>query len=294
MRRRTWFGTRGMETWVPTPAINPDYARSGYQARAEYLTGGAGIRASKNAHNRYTLSWGPTKSRDEVRLITDFAEHVYDTQDDIDLIYWIDPMAADKNVFAQAWATPSLGCEDAPPLITDSYGFGRPEAVSTPTNSFRFPARGARFSQDADSKTQEIYIPIPPGFAAWVGVHGDEDADERIFVQRVNGYTTVGAAVNMSTTGTLSDVRVTEEFSSAQSSGIVVGFNATDEPIQFILYGLCCQILPLGQPPVNGNWISGQGNAGCQFDGQPSKTPYSAKLDRVALTAVLEETGMDL
>lgn len=293
MRRRTWFGTRGFETWVPTPAINPDYARSGYQSRADYLGGGAGMRASKNAHNIYTLSWGTTKTRDEARLITDFADGVYDLQDGINLIYWIDPMAADKNVFPQAWATPSLGCEDAPVLVSDAYGFGRPEAVAMAANAFRYPARAARYTQDADSKTLDLYIPIPPGFSLWVGVHGDSNADEHLYAQRVNGYTTVGSAVDLPALG-LTSQRVGTEFSSATSSGVVIGFNTVASPLTFTLYGLCAQILPIGQTPVVGDWISGQGNAGCQFDGKPGKTPYSAKLDRVGLTAKLEETGMDL
>lgn len=293
MRRRMWFGTRGYETWVPTPAINPTYERSGFTARADYVGGGAGIRSSKNAHNIYVLSWPPTKTRDEARLITDFADGIYDREDGVNLIYWIDPMARDKNVLSQAWATPSLATEDAPSLITDAYGFGRPESVPMPANAFRYPARAARYKQTPESITKEQYIPIPPGFSAWVGIHGAPDAAGRFYAQPVNGFATVAAPVDLPVTGTTSAL-VDTEFSSAASSGIVLGIHPTVSTVQFTLYGLIVQILPQGQAPIPGNWISGQGHSGCQFQGSPSKTPYSAKLDRVALTARLEETGMDL
>jgi hypothetical protein len=291
MNRKTWFGTRGMETWIPTPATAPDYSRSGYSSRADLIRGGAGVRESKNAHNIYVLEWG-SKRRADARLITDFADGVYDLQDGVNLIYWIDPMARDQNVLAQGWATPSLACEDATPLITDANGTGRPTAVAMPSNAFRYPARAAQYHQTSTSLTLEQYIPIPPGYSAWVGVHGDTAG--RMRVQRVNGYTNVGSPVVPTVLGVTSTL-VNTEFASSSSSGIVLQFvPVVGSPVDFILYGLVVQILPTGQSPVAGDFISGQGHAGCQFIGKPAKTPVSAKLDRVSLTARLEETGMDL
>lgn len=290
-KRQTWFGTRGHETWIPTPAINPDYSRSGHASRADYLNGGAGVRESKNAHNIYVLSWQPTKSRDAIRVITDFADGVFDSVDGINLINWIDPMAKDKNVLAQAIATPSLQCEDAPPIITDVNGYGTPKAVPTPANTWRYPPRGAQFTQRINSTLYEQYLPIPPGYSAWVGVHGD--TSNRIIVQRVNGYTDVGATVAPTLLGVTSTL-VNTEFSSVDSSGIVIKVNPVVTKTIWSLYALIVQILPIGQVPVAGEWISGQGHSGCQFVGKPSKTPYSAKLDRVGATARLEETGLYL
>lgn len=286
-----WFGTRGFEAWVPAPSINPDYSRSGHSSRVDYLTGGVGLRESKYAHNVYSLSWGPTKSRDAVRLITDFADGVFDTQDGTNLIYWIDPMAADKNVLSQGWATPSLACEDGPPLVVDSLGDGRPTAVATAANNFRYPARSAFYTQQTDSIVLEQYIPIPPGYSAWVGVHGD--TEDVITVQRVDGYVTVGSAVTPAVMG-LTAEQVNTEFSSADSSGIVLSIADVGSETTFTLYALVAQILPIGTLPVAGNFISGQGHSGCEFVGKPTKSPYSARLDRVALSARLEETGMDL
>lgn len=291
---RTWFGTRGYEQWIPTPAINPDYSRSGYSTSDQYLNGFAGVRESKNAHNVYILSWTPTKTRDAIRVITDFADGVYDPDDGINLIYWIDPMAADKNVLCQAWATPSLGSEDGVSLITDPNGVGRPKAVPMPPNSLQYPARAAQYTLKADSVTLEQYIPIPPNHSAWVGIHGDSAAQDLLEVQRVNGSSIVGSVVVPTVLDATDNVRVNTEFSSADSSGIVLQFATVASDEVFVLYGLMVQILPIGQAPEVGGFISGQGHSGCQFVGKPSKTPYSAKLDRVGATARLTETGMGL
>jgi hypothetical protein len=292
-KRQTWFGTRGNERWVPTPSINPDYGRSGFEARADYANGEAGIRQSKNAHNTYVLSWGPTKSRADIRTITDFADGVYDDQDGVNLIYWIDPMSRDANVLSSSLATPALATEDATPLLTRADGSGRPDAVATPVNSFRYPKRGARYAQFPTSVSIENYIPIPPGFSAWVGIHGDPSADGVLQVQPVNGYENAGAAITPVNLG-LGETLVNTEISSGAASGLVLKVTPTNVKRFFTLYALVVQILPTGVAPTPGEFISGQGNAGCQFVGRYQKTPYSARYDRVALTARLEETGLGL
>lgn len=290
MKGKTWFGTRGFETWVPTPKINPDYARAGYSATGQFLNGGAGVRQSRNAHNIYTLAW-PIKSRDQIRLITDFAEGVFDLDAETNLIYWVDPVAAPVNVLAQTLATAHLACEDGVPWIRKADGTGRPTPIETPANAFRYPARSAQYSQTSTSKTIEQYIPIPPGYSAWVGIHGDGSTAGRFRVQRVDGYTTVGTPVVPTVLG-LTSTRVNTEFASTSSSGIVIQVVPTVSPVTFTLYGMVVQILPTGTTPVIGDFVSGQGHSGCQFVGQPMRQPYSAALDKVALTAKLEETGL--
>lgn len=289
--KRMWFGTRGYETWVPCPAISPDYARSSFVASADYVTGGGGIRDSKNGHNIYTLSYPATKTRDEVRLITDFADGVFDSADGVNLIYWIDPVAADKNVMSQAWATPALACEDAPPLVTDENGYGRPGWTSMPTNSNRYPARAATYTVPENARVLEQYIPIPPGYTAWVGIHGDEAVGDYFTVQPVDGYDPVGSPMAVTELGVTSTL-VNLSVASSTASGLVILIDTT--PGEFTLYGIVVQILPTGTSPTPGDFISGQGHSGCQFIGKPAKTPLSARLDRIALAWTLKETGMDL
>ena len=286
-KRETWFGTMGHERWIPTPAINPDYSRTGFSSSSQYLNGGAGVRDSKSAHNVYVLSWGAAKSRDAVRKITDFADGVFDEADGIELIYWIDPMAADLNVLPQGWAFPAQASEDGVPLIEDS----RPKAVPTSINDLYYPARSAQYTIKASSKTLTQYVPIPPGHAAWVGIHGEVSAAGRIRVQPMVGRAASGSPVVPTVLAVTDSTLVNTSFSSASYSGIRLELTPVVSDTVFTVSGMIVQILPIGQAPLAGEYISGQGHSGCQFVGKPQKTPYSAALDMVGATARLEETG---
>lgn len=60
------------------------------------------------------------------------------------------------------------------------------------------------------------------------------------------------------------------------------------------LAGMMVQVLPTGTVPREGGFISGQGNAGCEFEDIPTDTPYNAILGsdgRVGMSAKLIETG---
>jgi hypothetical protein len=292
--KKMWFGTRGYECWVPTPAISPTYARGSYTSSAQLINGGNNRHDSKSGFNTYDLSWQQTKKRDDLRPISDFADGVFDPADGANLIYWIDPVAADKNVLAQGWAVPVIASEDGAPLATDANGVSQVSATSMPTNSYRYPARAALLKLTAASLTQKQYIPIPPGYSAWVGIHGDANCQNVVQVQPVNGVINAGAVVNPTVMTGFDGTLVNTEFPVASSSGIVLQIAAVGSPTAITIYGLIVQILKTGVVPLTGSFVSGQGHSGCQFNGKPSKTPYSVPLDMVGMTARLEETGMYL
>jgi hypothetical protein len=62
-------------------------------------------------------------------------------------------------------------------------------------------------------------------------------------------------------------------------------------PDLITLSGLVIQVLPEGSAPRKGRYISGQGNAGCQFVGDVQVSPMNDRLDMVGVTAKLGETG---
>lgn len=287
---KMWFGTRGQERWVATPSIRPSYGRSGFSSRADLLNGFAAIRESKTAHQTYMLSYSDGRNADDIRVITDFADGVFDTKDGIDLIYWVDPMAARKNVLNQGWAVPALACEDGVPLVTDGNGYGRPSGVATPPNTYGMPARGAQYEITATSLSIEQYIPIPPGHAAWVGINGSAEAFGIIRVDSVVGYT-----VSDTFTPAILDPAGAQRFTDQiLAPGIVIRFENPPSPTTFTLYGIMVQILPIGEAPTGADFISGQGHSGCQFVGPRTRTPLSAALNRTGLVFTLEETGMAL
>lgn len=283
-RKRVWFGTRGYETWLRPWNSGADSSRVGYSGNMQYLNGGAGIRASQAAHREYNLTWGDAVSRDEIRPYIDFAEGVFDSEDGVNLIYFIDPMTADKNVLPQNWATPAQAGSDGIPLFEDQ----EPTMVGTPDNEYRYPARGARYTTSETSRN--LYLPIPPGYTAWVGVHGEATGTAALRVTEVVGATQ-GATTLLDFLEVTDPLRVDTSFTQSSScTGIVLDIagGATDT---ITLYGIMAQILPNGVTPATGAFISGQGHSGCQFASHPQETPYSFPLDQMSMTAKLVETG---
>lgn len=288
MRNRMWFGTMGQETWVPSPAIDPPYSRGGYTSNVPSLIGGTTIDTSKNAHNLYALTWNKGH-RDDLRPIMDFADGVYDTAPGVNLIYWVDPVAADRNVLPQHWATPALGTEDAPSLLLGN----PPQPTATGANGYRLPARGARYARTSSDTTRKLYIPIPPGYTLWAGAIGDSGADQQVIVRDVAGGVATSTTHPLTrltgTDGTLVNLSLARN--EATRTGVqfelAVGSAAT-----FTLTALTALLLPTGiSPRVGVPWASGQGHSGCQFATRPALAPHSVKLDLVALQATLEETG---
>lgn len=287
MSGKMWFGVRGNMRWVPAPAIDPDFSEFGWSSSMLYLNGGAGVDASKSSHKEYSITWNMA-NRDLLRPITDYAGGIYDSVDGINLIYFLDPMTVDKNVLPQLWATPSQAKADGLTLFPGQV----PTLSTTPANALDLPTRSATYK--ANTSGSSLYIPIPPGYTAWIGVYGSRTGAAAMQVTPTNGYIS-GTAADLTMLGYGDNSRFNAHYDGAAGSvdGILLspknlGAASTDT---VTLSGLMVQILPTGQLPLVGNFVSGQGHSGCQFNGKPLQTPHSAKLDLVAMSAKLVETG---
>lgn len=286
MIRQMWFGTRGFERWVKSPVPGGDTSKVGFTSGVlQYLDGGAGLRASQAAHREYNWSWPNTTSRAEMRQIVDYAEGVYDSVDGVNLIHFLDPMAMDQNLLPQWWATPALGGSDGLPLIADA----EPTMVSTPANALDYPARGARYTFGAGFPAS-VYIPIPPGHVAWVGVHGEATGGATVQATQVAGYA-AGATTAVPLQAVTDQARVTTPISpSAGKGGVLLSLQGS-AGATITLYGMMVQVLEAGAQPQAGGFISGQGHSGCLFAGQPAQTPYSSVFDQTGFAAKLIEVG---
>jgi hypothetical protein len=273
-----YFGTKGYMQWVPCPLVDSDMSAIGWQSQSQYLNGGARVRRSNTAHKEYNLAWG-LQSRDNIRLITDYADGVYGDG----LIYFIDPFAMDKNILPSYWATPVLGAYDAP-LLT---GTVRPEAGITSSNSFMYPSAYAIYTVSSNDDAL-LYIPIPDGYVLWMGAKGT--ATGSAFVN-VKGDLVAGgtSSTTLTLSSELDNVRVSDSWSSATYTGVNVGLRGSGGVLSLI--SMCAQILPIGATPLTGNFVSGQGNSGCSFAEYPKLQNYSSAMDKVGLTARLVEVG---
>lgn len=277
---RMWFGNRNYMRWVPCPQVGADYGLSGSQQQADYLSGGSFVRNSMNKAKTFALTWSLT-SRDDIRGVTDFAEGVYGPGP----IYWSDPFNMDKNVLAQAMATPSLGGYDAPTLT----GGERPQLVPTSFNTLGYPTESASYVTNIATDTPlRHYVPIPPGYTAWVGVHGSAGTGGAIYVLPTKGTAAAGsptAATMLSVTNT---TRVNLSVDSSSSvDGIEIYLGGTGS---VTLSGIIVQVLRTGRTPEVGGFISGQGHSGCDWSTLPARDAYSAALDLVSVSAGFTET----
>lgn len=274
-RPMMYMGTMSKAAWVPAPAVNVDFSEIGWSNKSQFINGGAFVRRSRSAHKEYELSWNPT-SRDLLRPITDMASGLWGSG----LIYFLDPMAMDKNLLPQFMAAPMLGGLDGPAVVGDV----PPTLVNTPANTLDYPVQLAQYG--VGTTRLSVYIPIPANYTAWIGVHGDTTSTGTLSVRPATAPNVFGSSVRLPMLAVTSTTRMGTSFNGNTYRGIQI---TAENSIKYA--GAMAQVLPNGTTPATGGFISGQGNSGCEFEATPAQTAYSATLDRVGMTARLVEVG---
>ena len=271
-----YMGTRNQMLEVRAPSVNMPSSKQGYFNKVDYLNGGTSIRRSTAAHKNYTMTWN-SMDRDEARKILDLADGVYGRGP----IYVHDPMAADRNVLPQWWATPSQGLSDGLALNDGTRG----EAVTTPSNTLNFPSESVTYTV-LSGQTRRVWIPIPDGYTAWVGAYGSDGTGGTVVATPTINAGSDGTPVTLTLLSVSSDARFNQSFASSSYDGVTLSLGGEGT---VTLSGIMVQVLETGVTPATGGFISGQGNSGLQFTAQPTYTPYSSALDKVGVVAELTE-----
>lgn len=269
-----WFGNRNKMQWVPCPTVGAPVRREVAAQSMGFLNGGAWRRMSMSGAKVYELDWS-LNSRDSLRPITDYAEGVFGPGP----LYWSDPFTMDKNVAAQSFATPSVGGYDGVILTGTDV---RPELIPTSANSLGYPHESALY--DTTGMTDPIvqWVPVPPGYTAWVGVHGSPGAGGGVVLNFGAG----DEEANLLGVDDLTRVVDSGDYPDGGWLSVRLGGVGT-----ITLTGIMIQVLPTGIPPETGGFISGQGHSGCSFDGEhPEIEAYSAAMDLIGMSARLVET----
>lgn len=274
-----YMGTRERMLAVPCANVSMPSSKVGWNQTTNFLNGGASVRRSTAASKTYELTWNSI-SRDDARIILDIADRLYGTGE----VYFVDPFTADKNMLPQQWASPMQAIYDGLPLI----GVDRPVATATP-NVNGFPVQSALYTCDPAAKKRTVWIPVPPGHTAHVGVFGIAGTGGKVYVTP-----TIGATAH----ATPQEVTLMSVSNTARTNLAIVNdgdYNGIELSLggdgTIIISGMIVQVLKTGKAVTPGGFISGQGNSGCMFEAQPEYTPYSAALDMVGMTATLVETG---
>lgn len=279
-----WIGPRGGESWFKAPDSGGIFTPVGWASNsgspAQQIGGGASIRRSKTTHKDYPMTWS-IGSRLQFAPILD----MYSGARGPGLIYFIDPMVSDLNVLPEQWAFPASACYDGTPLI----GTVRPQNVATPANVNGYPPETAQYAL-AGSTLHPLYIPIPPGYTAWVGIHGTISGTGGVRVTPILPGNTATTAVFPTMLAVTTSTLVNSSFTGGTYQGIVVDIT-TGTATTINLSGMIVQILPTGTTPGTSGFIGGLGNSGCEFTSAPSITSYSSALDQVGASAHLVEVG---
>lgn len=279
-RNSFYIGTREKMLRVRQPSVTFPSSKAGWSNELAFLNGGTSIRRSVAGHKRYELTWN-LLSRDEARPILDLADGIYGTG----LVYFLDPFVANRNILPQWWASPMQGIYDGLPLAG---GATRGDVVATPANSLDFPVQSIRYDTTGLT-SRTVWIPIPEGHTAWVGAYGADGTGGTVVATPSTGATTFGVPETLSLLAVTDPTRFTESFAASSGfTGVQLSLGGSGT---VTLSGLMVQVLPDGQTPETGGFISGQGNSGCQFLTQPEYTPYSVAFDQVGVVAELVETG---
>jgi len=276
-----WFGTRSYMQEIRDPQINPNYDTAGWGDKVRYLGGATDVFASVASHREYYFEW-EALTRAQVRQITDYSDGVYGTGP----VYPLDPVAADQNALPQQWATPSIGGYDGVPFAGET----RPVLSANPVMSQGYPAELATYTIATTDTLRSVFVPIPPGYSGWVGVHGATDAQDFVKVTPYTG-STAGTVVHPTILTTATTTRVNTEIAGG-ATGLELSLDNTTDGT-FTLAGLIVQILPTGTTPETGGFISGQGHGGLKFDGKPTVVPYviASGLEVLSVTAKLVEVA---
>lgn len=280
--KRMWFGTRGYMQWVAAPDVSMPSSTSGLSQKLSFRNGGKKIRRSTAAAKEYTLTWTMV-NREEIRPVLDYSDGVYGSGP----VYFADPFAMDTNMLPQHWATPAQAGTDG--IILDNSST-RPQLIPTDANAYGYPAQSAVFNVTPPAvgkEIYEVYVPIPPNYTAWIGAHGSDGTGGTVVCTPSIGATTAGVPVTLTLLPVTTATRFNHSVTSSEGNGVLIKLGGSGT---ITLSGLMVQVLPTGVVPALGGFISGQGNSGCTFDGNPAYTPYNAALNRVGLIAELTET----
>lgn len=279
--RYMYFGTKRKMRWVKVHSPSSSYAMGGASERVDFQNGGVAIRESVNGHMEYTLTWNSMTS-EESRAVTDHAYGLSGSGS----IHFVDPVASTQNVLNKAWSAPGITAKDGIPLA----GNRRPQLLRNLDDRYDYPVEMARYDLATGDASRSFYVPVPPGFVAWVGVHGDATSTLGVSVQSTSKGTPVGVPSVIPVTSVGIPDRFSHQFAaSAEQSGIEIRIQ-TDISGFISLAGLMVQVLPVGMAPASGGFISGQGASGCQFEGKVQAVPYSTYHDRYGLSVKLVET----
>lgn len=289
MAGKVYFGNDLKQTWIKAPASGLKASSVGWVNEQQLLNGQTFVKRSQGSHRQFSASWvGPTKVdslEDNLQTIIDFSNGVYGDGP----FFWVDPYAADTNLFSPEWASPALSVDsDWLPLFDEALPIVQERALTSElsadvgANTQGYSPYTAVYSaagtETLVSNTFSFYIPT--GYTLWLGFHGDIDSSGGAYYTTYNDAGTLIASTKMNQLGVNSTIRVNTPISSTVANRVDVSFaKTTTSACVFKISGLIAQMLPTGVSPAAGGFISGRGTRSLKFSSFPEIQYYSANVN---------------
>lgn len=271
-RREVFFGTREYATWIPAPSIGMDRGFHRRNETVDFFDGSRTVNRSHGQSRSMNIEWA-MKSGEVIDEIVAFYNGDYGS----DGVYLCDPFAMRTNSAPDNWASPWKAAYDGHSLTGWDNAY-RPSIVPTEANNYGYPRKTAVYVLGGDENAPELWVPRPDGYTVHVGFHGSKTGTANVIV---NGSNTVPLGV---TTDVLTNTQVTTGGGAAIKVVGVGTLTAT---------ALIVHILPSGEPPLKGKWMTGHGYGRMSFVNL-NENAYSAALDLRSLSGeLIEDIGDD-
>lgn len=273
-RNNLYFGTEQRMVWFPTPNRGADVSAEGWADGGSLLNGGGYQLNSFNSARNYIFEWPSSSSRQVAQLMKSYADGTYGRG----LIYFIDPLIYDTNVFPAMWADPSMGLGyEGSSLV---YGV---DPIALPTSGWeqnQLPVTSAYYDLSTiddgwRGKEEAVFIPIPEGHYLVLGAIYTSTGTGGVFFRYQNSSGALGAIGPLpgiaANAATIHNVPLAH---GPQVSGVwvYVGKSAAGSA-SVTLTALSARVIdPSRFKPsdMEGPWIGGQGHSGCRFIGKPT------------------------
>lgn len=281
-----YFGNDVKQTWIKAPASGMKASAQGWSNETQLLNGQVHVKRSQGSHRRFNMSWlGSMNSLDNsLHTIKDFADGVHGSGP----FFWNDPYAMGSNMFSPPWATPALSVNsDWYAICPDNAGITK-SIVTTSSisslvgnNTYNYSEYTAKFEAPGSPtlESDKFTFYIPSGYTLWIGLHGHHGATGKAFIKPYkNG--TAGTALELTPLGVNTATRFNVSISSTVGEKAEFYLaKVASGGCTFHITGLMAQLLPTGQTPSTGDFITGRGTAALEFTSFPEIEYYSSAIN---------------
>lgn len=283
-RGQLYFGNVAHAQWVPMPRTGMIRRMEGNTSEIALDNGGLWIDDSAGEHAVYEMEFPVAdKGYEGIEAFERFKRGDWGRVERLGragYLRFVDPVYADRNLFAPSWGTPG-SIEDSgwKPLYDTAPAF-----MDVTDNAYEVPLRAAIYSITGEADAEPVkansvhtFI-IPPTHTLHLGATGLVTGDAQVSVVPVllDGSDDTVVALTPSPLADAPDFPVMIAGSSYRAARVFLT-RTDDTDSTVILAALRAQVLPTGVTPVTVRHFPGYGHMGCRFRASSRVDTYIRK-----------------